>query len=204
MGRVGYWPSRSRYHHSRERGWKGLSRGKQLAILAGVAFFGTLIVWLCVGVLYQEEKVGTVVAAKWAWHINTERWDKVSYQNRYTKQSGAYNVSVNYWDDDTTYNYDVDEWVHHQTFSKVGHDKKPLPPEYVLPSPRTAAQAQKQCQVGPQTQVFSVLIDCEDGKGRLWETTENNWRRWKKNDNVIVTINGFGNVQHLVRLRLEK
>ena len=126
------------------------------------------------------------------------------YKGQYSKKSGAYAVKTNWWDDDVTYDYARDEWVHHQTFSKVGLDKKPVPPEYGLPSPRTGARQQKQCQVGGTRQIYTVLLDCEDGKGRLWETTEANWRVWKKDDNVIVTINGFGTVQNLARLRLEK
>ncbi len=165
-----------------------------------------------------------MILANWEWHVDTQKWDKRHYPDTGAAHptcgnrggcGGTYNVRT--WEESTTtystdsdgnttydttydkrYEYDHDEWVHYKTFSLTGKDKHPTSPNYSLDYPQTAARKQKQSQVGGIRRLHRVFLSCEDGKDRIWITTEPLWMPWDKGDNCSVVTTGFGEVKRLL------
>jgi len=199
---------------------KTYSQPKKIAIMLGVSFAIALVSWYGYGYFGTEYQTGKVIVCRWAWHIDVERWDRKHYDRAGRKHpsscrdpsfcGGTYNSRswTEYDDDDdfgsTYYEYDHDEWVWHRTFSLTGTDKEPHPPEYVLERPQTAARTQHQCQMSDTRRPYTVLIECSDGKGRVWTTTNFNiWKTWTKGDLCDVNLTGFGDVRSISPLKIE-
>ena len=184
------------------------------AILFGVLLFGGLL-WGIFGTMHD---IGTVVGTEWEWHIDVVHWEKVHYRDKGSKPRNAYNVKswletntvtttdsegktstrVEY---DTRYTYDLDKWIAWRTFSKTGGDKRPIAPEYELPTLPSHARSPQQCQIGSVRQYFRVVVEGE--KIRVWKTDEVHWRSWNKGDLCDVNLNGFGRVRRLERIATE-
>ncbi len=181
---------------------------------AVLILFGGLM-WGIFGTMHD---VGTVAATEWEWHIDVVHWEKVHYRDKGSKPGGAYNVktrveantvvttdaegntstSIEY---DRRYTYDLDQWVTWRTFSKADGTKKPIPPEYELPTLPSSAQAPRQCQVGSVRQRFRVVVDAE--KIRIWETDQVSWSKWNKGDLCDVNLTGFGSIRRLEKIKTE-
>lgn len=192
-----------------------MSRRKRVVLVVAASLAASASSGLLWGVFGTTHDVGRVAATKWAWHINVEQWERVHYKDESSTTRGAYNVDS--WEEssmstdsdgnmlpewETRYSYDVDEWIAWRTFSKAGRDKKPVPPEYELPTLKTKAKKRKQCQVGSVEQTFAVVLDC-GGRVRVWDTDQPNWQRWNPGDLCSVNLNGFGTLRLLEPLKAE-
>ncbi len=212
--------------------WSELSHPQRIVALAVMAFAVSLFAWLGWGLFGVEHQTGKVVVCRWAWHIDVQKWDKRHYERvSYRHPSscpdesfcgGVYNFRS--WTEartttstdskgntsihvhvDTYHAYDHDEWVPHRTFSVTGTDRSPHPPtDFVLERPTTDARTQHQCQVGEIRRPYTVLVECQDGKGRTWTTLDfNEWAAWNPGDRVDVNLTGFGEVRTIAPLRVE-
>ena len=136
---------------------------------------------------------------------NTSSWEE-SYTVSTTSTDSKGNVTIKNetrWE--THYRYDHDEWVPQRTYSRSGHDKAPKAPEYHLDqAPPTNARRSRPDEVGSVRRPYTVLVECEDGKGRTLETESfTEWSVWDKGDVCDVVLTGFGSVVELRPLKVE-
>lgn len=191
---------------------------QEVGILAGVAFFLSLPVWLTYGLAGREKQVSTVENFYWKRIIKIETF-RVVHESKtsWSPPNDAYNVkewtewwteSHNTYDDkgnidgsyttlesETYYSYDVNRWKYLREVKADAWDHTPHWPKYEL----AMGPLGKENRLGKKPTYYEIHITGDEGS-KVFKTTQKVWDRYKMGETVVAVVNGFGWVLQLEQL----
>lgn len=85
-------------------------------VLFGVSLFVCSITWLLYGIFGTEYQAGKVTAVRWAWVIETQRWDKAHYSDT------TWSHPPLCWSNDCEGTYNQSSWTEHWTTEEPVYD----------------------------------------------------------------------------------